>query len=335
MATAGTDPKLGLQKKEEGVNNNEEEPQNIQGTDPNLWHLKKQGVNNNSKGEKIGDENLDEIPELAHHNLASGSESEDSESSEISDDHDGSSETSGDSEDMVQNNNKELLDVAEGISHHLYRAEGLIKYLCDISYKNKQRYVINSVLKKDLEEDPLPTTVMDEVEELLRHPDVDVQSKMIEIKYLPIRFFIDEAENMADVWEETDSEEIDEIVETMGELSEIDDDNGHAIVFQGTLLHLAVSSGNFELFKVLAPHFEDPNPEAEAETPDGCVDIRLDPIGAHRISHIKLTPLNIAASEGQKDVYDFLIDKIGEENLEKIPDLVHHCPVHCLDSDRT
>ena len=197
MATAGIDPKLGFQKKEERVNNNEEEPQNIQGTDPNLRHLKKQGVNNNSKGEIIGDENLDEIPEPAHYYLTSDSESEDSnfkltfesESSEISDDQEtvsGSSETSDDSDDVVQNNNKELLDVAECISHHLYRAEGLIKYLCDISYKNKHRYVINSVLDKDLGETPLPTTVINELEELLKHPEVDVQSKMIKIQYFPI-----------------------------------------------------------------------------------------------------------------------------------------------------
>ena len=340
MATACTDPKLGLQKKEEGVNNNEEEPQNIQGTDPNLGHLKKQGVNNNSKGEKIGDENLDEIPELAQQYLASGSESEDLESSEISDDHEtisGCSETSDDSEDMVENNNKELPDVAKGLNPRIDilqdKAIGLIKYLCDISYKNKHRYVINSVLDKDLGETPLPTTVINELEELLKHPEVDVQSKMIKIQYFPMGWYIEAAETMADVWdEEYDSEEIDEQIDMMPELS--DDDNGssdQAIVFQGTLLHLAVSSGNFELFKVLAPHFDDLNPEAKASTESlsggSCArgpttpswvfaETPLTPDG-----YMKLTPLIIAAAEDQKDVYDFLIDKIGEENLEKIPDL--------------
>ena len=350
MATACTDPKLGLQKKEEGVNNNEDEPQNIQGTDPNLGHLKKQGVNNNSKGEIIGDENLDEIPEPAHYYLTSDSESEDSnfkltfesESSEISDDHEtvsGSSEISDDSEDMVQNNNKELLDVVEGLNPRVAilqdKAIGLINYLCDISYKNKHRYVINSVLKKDLEEEPFPTNVMDDVEELLRHPNFDVQSKMIEIKYFPMGYFIEQAETMADVWdEEYDAEDIDETIDTMDELSEIDNGHGsydHAIVFQGTLLHLAVASGNFELFKVLAPHFDDLNPEAKASTESlsggSCArgpttpswvfaETPLTPDG-----YMKLTPLIIAAAEDQKDVYDFLIDKIGEENLEKIPDL--------------
>lgn len=342
MATACTDPKLGLQKKEEGVNNNEEEPQNIQGTDPNLGHLKKQGVNNNSKGEKIGDENLDEIPDLAHHYMASGSESEDSECSEISDDHEtvsgsGSSENSSDSEDMVENNNKELPDVAKGLNPRIDilqdKAIGLIEYLCDISYKNKHRYVINSVLDKDLGETPLPTTVINELEELLKHPEVDVQSKMIKIQYFPMGWYIEAAETMADVWdEEYDSEEIDEEIDMMPELS--DDDNGssdQAIVFQGTLLHLAVSSGNFELFKVLAPHFDDLNPEAKASTESlsggSCArgpttpswvfaETPLTPDG-----YMKLTPLIIAAAEDQKDVYDFLIDKIGEENLEKIPDL--------------
>ena len=341
MATACTDPNLGFQKKEEGVNNNEEKPQSIQGIDPNLGHLKKHGVNNNSKGEKIGNENLDEISELASGSEASGSESEDLESSEISDDHEtvsGSSETSDDSEDMmVQNNNKELLDVAEGLNPRVDilqdKAIGLIKYLCDISYKNKHRYVINSVMKKDLGQDPLPTTVMDELEELLKHPEVDVQSKMIKIQYFPMGWYIEAAETMADVWdEEYDSEEIDEEIDMMPELS--DDDNGssdQAIVFQGTLLHLAVSSGNFELFKVLAPHFDDLNPEAKASTESlsggSCArgpttpswvfaETPLTPDG-----YMKLTPLIIAAAEGQKDVYDFLIDKIGEENLEKIPDL--------------
>ena len=308
MATACTDSNFGNQKKEDGVNNNEEESQDIQGTDPNLGYQKKQGVNNNSKGEKIGDGNFEEIPELAHHYLACGSESEDSENSENSDDQEtvsGSSETSSDSKDMVENNNEELLNVVEG----------LIKDLCDISYKNKVRNIINSMLDKDLGETPLPTNVMNEVEELLRHPDVDVQSKIIEIKHVPIRFHIEETENMADVWDEFDSEEIDDIVGQMPDLGDWGDDN-HAIVFQGTLLHQAVSTCSFEVVKVLWPHFKDPNPDAEPGTPDEY-----------------MTPLNIAASEGQKDVYDFLIGKISEKNLEEIPQLAHHCPVHCLDSD--
>jgi hypothetical protein len=36
-----------------------------------------------------------------------------------------------------------------------------------------------------------------------------------------------------------------------------------------------------------------------------------------------MTPLDIAAYEGKKDVYDFLIKQIGEENLGEIPEFVH------------
>ena len=331
MATAGNYSNFGLLKEKDGVNNNEEEPQDtFQGTDPNLGHQKKkEGLNNNTKGEKIGDENLEETSELAVHLLADGSEFEDSEGSENSDDNEtvsdsGSSENSSDSEEMVENNNEELLDVAEG----------LIKDLCDISYKNKHRHVINSVLDIELEETPLPKTVMDKVEELLRHPDVDVQSKMIEVKYFPMGWYIEAAETMADVWEDYDSEEIDEFVDMMPELS--DDDNGssdQAIMFQGTLLHLAVSSGNFELFKVLAPYFEDLNPEVETKTRElvggSCARGPTTPSWVFAetprtpAGYMKLTPLIIAAAEGQKDVYDFLIAKIGEENLEKIPELAY------------
>ena len=199
--------------------------------------------------------------------------------------------------------------------------------------KNKHRYVINSVLDKDLGETPLPTTVINELEELLKHPEVDVQSKMIKIQYFPMGWYIEAAETMADVWdEEYDSEEIDEQIDMMPELS--DDDNGsseQAIVFQGTLLHLAVSSGNFELFKVLAPHFDDLNPEAKASTESlsggSCARGPTTPSWVFAETprtpdgYMKLTPLIIAAAEGQKDVHDFLIDNIGEENLEKIPDL--------------
>ena len=39
-----------------------------------------------------------------------------------------------------------------------------------------------------------------------------------------------------------------------------------------------------------------------------------------------MTPLDIAAYEGKKDVYDFLIEQIGAENLGEIPEFVH-----CLD----
>ena len=95
-------------------------------------------------------------------------------------------------------------------------------------------------------------SVMDEhlelVEELLRHPDIDVQTKIIKISHYPLGFLIEEAEKLAD---EYDSEEIEEIIEQMPNLS-IDD---NAIVFQGTLLHHVVLHGSFELFKTLYPHF--------------------------------------------------------------------------------
>ena len=86
------------------------------------------------------------------------------------------------------------------------------------------------------------------VEELLRHPDIDVQTKIIKISHYPLGFLIEEAEKLAD---EYDSEEIEEIIEQMPNLS-IDD---NAIVFQGTLLHHVVLHGSFELFKTLYPHF--------------------------------------------------------------------------------
>jgi ankyrin repeat protein len=89
-------------------------------------------------------------------------------------------------------------------------------------------------------------------------------------------------------------------------MSEPSDDE-NAIVFQGTLLHQAVSQGSFELVKALIPHFKDPNPEAEPGTPYEC-----------------MTPLNLAAFEGNKEIYNFLIEKIGQENLEEIPHLVDH-----------
>ena len=66
-----------------------------------------------------------------------------------------------------------------------------------------------------------------------------------------------------------------------------DDDN--VVVFQGTLLRQAVSQGSFEFVKALFPHFKDPswNPEAEPGTPYEC-----------------MTPLNMAAFEGNKEVYN-------------------------------
>ena len=86
------------------------------------------------------------------------------------------------------------------------------------------------------------------VEELLRHPDIDVQTKIIRINHYPHGFLIEEAEKLAD---EYDSEEIEEIIEQMPNLS----NDGNAIVFRGTLLHHAVLHGSFELFKTLYPHF--------------------------------------------------------------------------------
>ena len=64
-----------------------------------------------------------------------------------------------------------------------------------------------------------------------------------------------------------------------------DDDN--VVVFQGTLLHQAVSQGSFEFVQALFPHSKDPNPETEPGTPYEC-----------------MTPLNMAAFEGNKEVYN-------------------------------
>ena len=90
------------------------------------------------------------------------------------------------------------------------------------------------------------------VEELLRHPDIDVQTKIIKISHYPLGFLIEEAEKLADAY---DSEEFEGIMEknvfTRPSLS--NDEN--AIVFQGTLLHHVVLYGSFELFKTLYPHF--------------------------------------------------------------------------------
>merc|ERR1711971_879578 len=49
----GTDPNLGHQKKEAGVNNSKGEPQDIQGTDPNPGHQKEQDGANNHKKEPL------------------------------------------------------------------------------------------------------------------------------------------------------------------------------------------------------------------------------------------------------------------------------------------
>ena len=49
MATAGIYSNLGHQKKEEGVNNNEEKIQDIHGTDPNFGHQKKKAGDDNFK----------------------------------------------------------------------------------------------------------------------------------------------------------------------------------------------------------------------------------------------------------------------------------------------
>ena len=57
------------------------------------------------------------------------------------------------------------------------------------------------------------------------------------------------------------------------------------------------------------PFTKDKNPKAEPGTP-----------------YEYMTPLDIAAYEGKKDVYDFLIEQIGAENLGEIPEFVH-----CLD----
>ena len=54
---------------------------------------------------------------------------------------------------------------------------------------------------------------------------------------------------------------------------------------------------------------EDKNPKAEPGTP-----------------YEYMTPLDIAAYEGKKEVYDFIIEQIGAENLGEIPEFVH-----CLD----
>ena len=88
------------------------------------------------------------------------------------------------------------------------------------------------------------------VEELLRHLDIDVQTKMIRINHYPLGFLIEEAEKLAD---EYDSDEIEEIIEPFKKLNLSNDEN--AIVFRGTLLHHAVLHGSFELFKTLYPHF--------------------------------------------------------------------------------
>lgn len=97
-------------------------------------------------------------------------------------------------------------------------------------------------------------SVMDEhlelVEELLRHPDIDVQTNIIKISHYPLGFLIEEAEKLAD---EYDSEENEEIIEQNFTRFLSNDDN--AIVFQGTLLHHVVLHGSFELFKTLYPHF--------------------------------------------------------------------------------
>ena len=219
MATAGTDSNLGYQKKEEGVNNNEEETQDIQGTDPNLGYLKKKAaVNNNSKGEKIDDEKFEEIPELALQRLTHRSESGDSESSENSDECEtvsGSSQNLSDSqssvnsEDMVENNNeKKPLEVAEG----------LIKDFCDISLKNKLRYIFNSMKDKSGENDVTPLTMdvvvehrIKLIEELLRHPDVDFQT-FKEIKHYPLDFHIEAIDELARIY---DSEEFESILYIM------------------------------------------------------------------------------------------------------------------------
>ena len=98
-------------------------------------------------------------------------------------------------------------------------------------------------------------SVMDEhlelVEELLRHPDIDVQTKIIRISHYPLGFLIEEAEKLAD---EYDSEEIEEIIEQNVFTRRLSND-ANAIVFQGTLLHHVVLHGSFELFKTLYPHF--------------------------------------------------------------------------------
>ena len=98
-------------------------------------------------------------------------------------------------------------------------------------------------------------SVMDEhvelVEELLRHPDIDVQTKIIKISHYPLGFLIEEAEKFPDVY---DSEEIEEIMEHNVFTRRLSNDD-NAIVFQGTLLHHVVLYGSFELFKTLYPYF--------------------------------------------------------------------------------
>ena len=43
-----------------------------------------------------------------------------------------------------------------------------------------------------------------------------------------------------------------------------------------------------------------------------------------------MTPLDIAAYEGKKDVYDFLIEQIGADHLAEIPEFVHSSIVERL-----
>ena len=76
----------------------------------------------------------------------------------------------------------------------------LIKDLCDISLKNKLRYIFNSVKNKN-GETPLTMDVVDEhsiklIEELLMHPNVEFQTSK-EIKHCPLDFHIEQIAELA------------------------------------------------------------------------------------------------------------------------------------------
>merc|ERR1711971_80279 len=207
----------------------------------------------------------------------------------------------------------ENIDEINGKGNTLRHEAIVLQSIKALGFRNfeKVRYIINVMANIDVEnsegQTPLIMSVIDGhlelVEELLRHPDIDVQTKIIKISHYPLGFLIEEAEKLADAY---DSEEFEGIMEqnvfTRPSLSS--DEN--AIVFQGTLLHHVVLHGSFELFKTLYPHFIDKNPEAEPGTP-----------------YEYMTPLDIAAYQGKKDVYDFLIEQIGAENLGEIPEFVH------------
>merc|ERR1719500_1614969 len=114
----------------------------------------------------------------------------------------------------------------------LHEAIGL-QSIKALGFRNfeKVRYIINVMANIDVEnsegQTPLIMSVMDEhlelVEELLRHPDIDVQTKIIKISHYPLGFLIEEAEKLADNYDSEDIELIEQNVFTRPSLS--NDDN--------------------------------------------------------------------------------------------------------------